>query len=221
MTKPSLILGVSAAFVLSLLPLAASAGAAHSEYRPAHWQRAHDGQGVMRVYGGDVYRTPEPYAGGNFRGGLDVQTVDETVEYADEYYETSDRRVLPPAQPCRSVCVEAYAPPPSPPCMTEVRREVRYAAPHVRSHDVIIHDEESREERSEYYRKSSGGEVYHRPHAPHDDCPCRQDHRYDTGYDESHDERYDDRRDHRYDDRHDDRYDGYRQDDRGDVFGRY
>lgn len=213
MTRPALILGISAAFVLSLLPLAVSAGAAHSGYRPATWQRSHDGQGVMRVYGGDVYRTPEAYAGGEFRGGLNVQTASEYAEtrderYSEEYYEDSDRYVAPQA-PCRSVCVTAYAPPPPPPCVTEARREVRYAGPRVASRAIVVEEEESRDDYREYHRSSSRDYDDRRNFALSEDCPCHHAH---------HDDRYDDRHDDRYDDRHDDDYRG-----RGsrDVFGRY
>jgi len=208
MTRPSLILGISAAFVLSLLPLAASAGAAYSSHhRPAQWQRAHDGQGVMRVYGGDLYRAPEAYTGGDFRGGLDVQTAHDYADYrdqdyretryADEYYQESGRYTPLVPSPCRSVCVTADVPPPPPPCATEVRREVRYAAPRVVSRAVMVEDEESRE----YYRSSSRGYEDRRYDARRDDCPCHGDHYRDA----------------EYDDRYDDRYGGHGQD----VFGRY
>lgn len=221
MTKSSLTFGMSAAFVLCILPLAAEAGAAHSNYRPAQWQRSHDGQGVMRVYGGDVYRAPEAYTGGEFRGGLDVQTHREDARheetryeetrYADEeYYEASDRYVAAPAAGCRATCVTAYAPPP-PPCV-QVHREVRYAEPRVAAREVVIEEEESYESHSEYSRYDSRDGEYRRHHVRHDDCPCRQGHGHHREA-EYHD-RYDD---HRSDDRYDDRDTGYR----GDVFGRY
>ena len=217
MTQPSLILGAAAAFALSVLPLAASAGTSHSGYRPGHWQRSHDDQGVMRVYGGDAYRTPEPYVGGEFRTGLDVQTAREDVEYQDEYYETSDRYARTAATPCRSVCVAAYAPPP-PPCVTQVRREVRYAAPRVTSREAVIEVEDGMEEYSDYYRETSDGGVYRRSHTYHDDCPCRQGHDdRDAGYNDRYDDHYEDGSD----DRYDGRYDSYRSDEGRDVFGRY
>lgn len=207
MTRPFLILGISAAFVLSLLPLAASAGAAYSSHhRPAHWQRAHDGQGVVRVYGGGLYRGPESYAGGEFRGGLDVQTAHDHADYrdedyretryADEYHEEPGRYAPPAPAPCRSACVTAYAPPPPPPCVTEIRRDVRYAAPRA----AVVEDEESRE----YYRSSSRHHEDRRYDAHHHHCACHSLHR-NTEYDD------------RYDDGYDDRYDGHGQD----VFGRY
>lgn len=211
MTNPSLVLGVAAACVLSILPLAASAGTAYSGHRPAHWQRSHDGQGVMRVYGGDGYRTPEPYIGGEFRGGLDVQTSHDRADYQDEYYETSDRYAAPPrpAAGCRAVCVTADAPPP--PCF-KTHREIRYAAPRVSSRAVVVHAEESHEEHREYYRESSSDRDSRR-HQPHrGDCLCR--HGDDRYHHADYDDRYDDRRDERYDDRYDDRYGR-------DVFGRY
>ena len=205
------IASVLAACVCVMLPLSAEAGQRHG---PTHWRTAPNGQGVIRVYGADT-QAPPVYHGGNFHGGLRVQT--------GETYSAPDARYGRPEE-CRSTCV--VTPPPQRVAEGVACHNTHHGR-HAVAHETYAYERQNRYD--EAYGEPVYRETTYERHHGGPDCACRHGShaRYNAPHDGYGDDRY---YDERYHDEpyHEDRYAGrpyrdrYSDDYRGrDVFGRY